>query len=223
MLSFKKYYDKYGKNHIFLVDEEEVRNQSLKLEEFTNYAIHSDFPDVIPPNEIWLSNRVSEKEKFILIDEALHRIKCEARGMSPNQAYDVALRHDRDIRQKLINSRQIDTPTSNPVSDSVYIKRFGTFKNINIFIVDGSIVRDYYKTDFVEGGHDYVYRFVPWGEIWIDVEVSKEERMFIVIHEIVERELMRDKHMPYEKAHSKASKFEWRLRQKVKNEERTRR
>jgi len=216
MLSFKKSYDKYGNYMVYLVDEQEVRNLSLNLEEFTNYAIHSDFPRVIPKNEIWLSRHVSGEEMFILIDEALYRLKYELRGMSSDEAYEIALKHDKSVRHKILHSKHINVPTKNEPHESIYINHYGTFKNIEIYIVDGNLVRNFFKTDFVEGGHDYVYHFVPWGEVWIDVEIPEEERILIVIHELAERELMRDKHLPYEKAHEKASKIEWRFRSKLK-------
>lgn len=207
-------YGRYGKYTVYLVDEEEVRNQSLKLEEFTNYAIHSDFPEVIPETAIWLSRRTVPEERFILVNEALHRIKYEKQGMSETQAYNKALKLDKILRDKMLWSRHIIDPTNNKPNQDIYLSKYGRFKDIDIWIVDGVLVRSIYKTDFVEGGHDYVYNFIPRGEIWIDAEVPKEERVFIACHEIAERVMMKDKHFSYDKAHDKASRIEWRFRSK---------
>lgn len=212
MLSFKEVYDKYGHYTVFLVNEEEVRNQSIKLQEFSNYGIYSDFPHLIPKHEIWISNHISEDERFILINEALCRIRHEKNGASPKKAYEIALKHDKAMRHKFLHSKHIIIPTRNHPSRQIYLKHYGTFKNIEIYIVDGTLVRDFYKTDFVEGGHDYVYHFVPRGEIWIDAEVEENERILIIIHELIERELMKNKHLSYNKAHEQASKLEWRFR-----------
>lgn len=209
-------YEKFGDYTVYLVNEENIRDMSEKLEEFSNYGIHSDFPKYIPQNEIWLSDHISDDEKFILISEALNRLKYELSGMSETHAYELALKHDKAMRHKFIHSQHIKMPTSNKPDDAIYLSHFGTFKDVEIYIVDGNLIRDFYKTDFVEGGHDYVYHFIPYGEVWIDIEVPRKERILIVMHEVTERALMKDKHLSYDKAHQKASKFEWRLRSQLK-------
>lgn len=212
MLSFKKFYDKYGDYTIYLVNEQEIRNMSKSLQEFSNYGIHADFPKQIHKNEIWLSEQVDNNERFFLIAAALAQIKYELQGMSADKAYDKALALDKALRHKDIHSKHIDIPTNNKVPEEIYLDKYGSIKDINIWIVDGELVRDFFKTDFVEAGHDYVYHWIPFKEIWVDKEVKPEERKLIILHELTERTLMKDKKISYDKAHEKASKVEWRFR-----------
>ena len=86
-------------------------------------------------------------------------------------------------------------------------------KKINVWIVNGEVVRDLFFIDFTEGGHDKVYSFVPKNEIWIDDDVSPNERKFVMVHEIHERNLM-SKGFNYDKAHLSASAIEYKCRKK---------
>ena len=63
---------------------------------------------------------------------------------------------------------------------------------VNVWLVDGNLVRSYYKTDYTEGGHGYVYPWVPKPEIWIEDGADHREVPYIVCHEYIERRLMRD-------------------------------
>ena len=65
--------------------------------------------------------------------------------------------------------------------------------------------------DFTHGGHDFVYNFVPWNEVWIDDEIEPNERGFVFLHEIHERNLMA-KGMKYNPAHASSSKIEYYCR-----------
>ena len=86
--------------------------------------------------------------------------------------------------------------------------------NINVYIVDGESVRNQHDVDFSEGGHGYVYDYIPKNEIWIDNDISIKERSKILAHEFIERGLMKDKGFDYETAHKKATKIESALRKK---------
>jgi hypothetical protein len=72
-------------------------------------------------------------------------------------------------------------------------------------------VRDLYDIDFTEGGHDWVYKFVPKGEVWIDNDVKPEERSYIILHELHERNLMK-KGLSYNDAHADSSQLEYHVR-----------
>ena len=69
-----------------------------------------------------------------------------------------------------------------------------------------------YKTDFVEGGHGYVYEWIPKDEIWIDNKIKSKEIPVIILHEFTERTLMKYKNIPYGRAHIAASKVEFEHR-----------
>src|SRR5437016_2731645 len=51
---------------------------------------------------------------------------------------------------------------------------------VEVWLVDGNLVRSYYKTDYTEGGHGYVYPWVPRPQIWIEDGVDRREVPFIV-------------------------------------------
>ena len=78
--------------------------------------------------------------------------------------------------------------------------------------MDGLRVRSTYMTDYTEGGHGYVYPWVPKNEIWIEQAIEQAEAPFIVAHEYIEHRLMRDDGMEYDKAHECCSEMEFDLR-----------
>jgi hypothetical protein len=78
--------------------------------------------------------------------------------------------------------------------------------------VDGSMVRSLYKTDYTEGGHGYVYQWVPKRQIWVEKDLDRWELPFIVSHEYLELRLMREKGIKYDKAHEICAKVEFNLR-----------
>jgi hypothetical protein len=49
---------------------------------------------------------------------------------------------------------------------------------VSVWIVNGRLVRSGFDIDFTEGGHDYVYEFVPEGEVWIDDAIEEIEREY---------------------------------------------
>jgi hypothetical protein len=68
--------------------------------------------------------------------------------------------------------------------------------------------------DYLEGGHGYVYKWVPLNEIWLEDVVENSEKPLILLHEYTELMLMKYKGMDYDKAHSIASKVEFEHRNK---------
>src|SRR5205814_6845501 len=73
--------------------------------------------------------------------------------------------------------------------------------------------RSFYKTDYTEGGHGYVYPWVPKGEIWVEHDLSRAELPYIVAHEYLELRLMRDEGLQYDRAHAICSEVEYELRE----------
>ncbi len=82
-----------------------------------------------------------------------------------------------------------------------------------VFIVSGMDVRNTKSPEFIGGGHDLVYDYVPKGEIWLDDEVDETDRPFILFHEIYERNLM-SQGWDYDRAHNSANKLEGKLRKR---------
>lgn len=78
--------------------------------------------------------------------------------------------------------------------------------------MDGNLVRSYYKTDNIQGGHSYVCAWVPRPQIWVEDGVDRREVLFIVSHDYLECRLMRDEGLDYDTAHQICSKVEYNLR-----------
>jgi hypothetical protein len=72
-------------------------------------------------------------------------------------------------------------------------------------------VRSVFDIDFTEGGHDYVYEFVPKNEVWIDDAIMAVERAYVLLHELHERNRMAEG-WPYSKAHAESSRLEYHCR-----------
>ena len=88
-----------------------------------------------------------------------------------------------------------------------------------VWLVKGKDVRAQH-IEFVEGGHDYVYDWVPKGQVYIDDALSPAEYNAVIIHELYERELMK-KGVPYSKAHKRANLVELRGRRKPSTQAKT--
>ena len=76
----------------------------------------------------------------------------------------------------------------------------------NVFTVDGGFVRNRCDVDFIGGGHQLVYKWMPRGEAW--VENLGGDGKFIAAHELSEIFDMLTKGWSYEKAHAKANQVE---------------
>lgn len=84
-----------------------------------------------------------------------------------------------------------------------------------IFIVDGPHVREKYFVDYVEGGHGYVYSWIPKDEIWVEDMRNEIDQGINMMHEIYEYTLMRYLKKDYDKAHDCAANVETLVRQAI--------
>lgn len=87
-------------------------------------------------------------------------------------------------------------------------KHIGKIDDVDIYLVNGDTVKKEHFMDFVEGGHDIVYRFIPCNQIWIDYNISNRPIHHIIYHEFIERTLMKYNKMDYEQAHNIANEQE---------------
>jgi len=78
---------------------------------------------------------------------------------------------------------------------------------VKIYTVNGAFVRKTRDISFTMGAHHYVDKFIPEDEVWIDDNLSPADLLDLIIHESVERKLMKDG-MAYEPAHDKANALE---------------
>jgi len=72
----------------------------------------------------------------------------------------------------------------------VYLRRTGRRAGQDIWIVDGARVRRDIFDEFLQGGNDQRYRFVPRNEIWIDDQLNCAEMEYQIIHQLRERASM---------------------------------
>ncbi|MFI5144744.1 MAG: hypothetical protein ACHQJ4_04045 [Ignavibacteria bacterium] len=92
----------------------------------------------------------------------------------------------------------------------------GQRDGFNIWIVDGALIRRTIFNEFIYGGNDERYPFVPDKEIWIDNTISSEEYEMTVAHEINERRLMEKFKMAYFDAHDSSLALELQMRRNFK-------
>ena len=78
-----------------------------------------------------------------------------------------------------------------------------TNDEITFKTVDGTYVRDETDIEFTMGGHGYCYDYIPKDEIWIDDSMEDKDRHATIIHEFVERYVMKEFDLEYEDAHEK--------------------
>lgn len=204
----KKLIDTFGLVKVYTVNGQKVRQLDLDSHEFTDYGIHSSYPKLIPKNEIWVNEITKPQERWLLIHTALHRIR-----LGSKDDYTTALKQERKLRETLSGVKFHPERTDEPAPKQVYVKKYGIVGDpddkVEVWLVNATYVRNRFKTDYVEGGHGYVYKWVPNGEIWLESTMHENELPLILLHEYVERCLMKLKHMSYDKAHTIASKVEF--------------
>jgi hypothetical protein len=181
-------------------------------EEFTNFGQHYRFP-FIPKNELWIDHEAKRDETRFFIDHLLAEHRLMAKGQPYAKAIEEADRIERrervragDVRKMTENGRHLPKP------EMVHERLWKDLENgIKVWIVNGRLVRSVFDIDFTAGGHDYVYEFVPEQEVWIDNDIEQEERGYVLLHELHERNRMAGG-LPYSKAHAESSMIECRCR-----------
>lgn len=111
---------------------------------------------------------------------------------------------------------------SKPIRESKYSnikkKLIYIYDDSKIYLVDGEEVRNKIYVDFTMGGHGYVYDFIPKDEIWIENLNSVFDKKCTIIHELIERHLMKKYEYNYEKAHAISTRIEQKIRNNKINE-----
>jgi hypothetical protein len=206
----------YADYTVYAVNGLAVRNVAKPDEEFGSFATKDEFPDLIPAGEIWISEKNAPREGIFFIANALTQLKRQEAGLSQSKAYDEGIEVERQLREKLNGVEFRDGKPHKKVPDAIYLKHYTTLPDpkepVDIWLVDGNLVRSYYKTDYTEGGHGYVYPWVPKPEIWIEDGVDHREIPYIAAHEYIERRLMRDAGLEYDHAHEICSTVEFDMR-----------
>jgi hypothetical protein len=198
-----------GKIDIWIVDGTYVRTHID--EEFTNYGQHYNFT-YIPKNEFWLDKEAANDEQQFFIAHLLVEHRLMEKGIKYDDALEAADRAEMAERKKAGDVHKLTEEGNLPDPKKVHIRLWKQLEDsVSVWIVDGRLVRSVFDDDFTEGGHDYVYEFVPQNEVWIDNDLEEVERPYVLLHELHERNLMA-KGWTYNKAHEDASKIQYHCR-----------
>jgi hypothetical protein len=199
-----------GNFKVWIVDGSYIRGHID--EEFTNFGQHYRY-SYIPQDEFWIDQEAKQDETQFFIDHLLVEHRLMAKGMSYEEALvkaDQAERRERrragDLR--LLTHHGKELPKGVQVHEWLW-KRLEN--GLTIWIVNGRLVRSVFDVDFTAGGHDRVYEFIPKNEVWIDDDIEEEERAYVLLHELHERNRMANG-WPYSKAHAESSELEYHCR-----------
>jgi hypothetical protein len=143
----------------------------------------------IPKGEIWLDHKFRSEEEFLIEMET-----------TPMQDFSRRAYIDRFIRPgkpKNLVSHEDKQPNG-----------------LTVQYIDGSQVRRFIDPQFVMGGHDLVYDYVPRQTIWIEQVLDEHEWPHILKHEAYERSLM-EQGKAYDIAHDYACAAEKESRRAV--------
>ncbi len=202
---------KFVEGHsVWIVDGKYIRDNIN--EEFTNFGLNARFK-FIPKNEFWIEKEYGNgKEIKDYIENLLKEVELMKKGVDYAHAFDIADRFEKIYRLK----HEKLNPDEKTIIKKIHLNILKKFsKKIKVYVVNGRLVRDYFFIDFTEGGHDLIYKFIPKNEVWIDDDVRRNERDFVILHEIHERNLMK-KGIKYEHAHKSASTIEHYCRKNPK-------
>jgi hypothetical protein len=199
-----------GKLQIWLVDGVYIRSHID--EEFTNFGQHYSYP-YIPLNELWIDHGTKTDEVPFFIEHLLVEHRLMAKGMSYDEALSEADRAERKERRRSGDlSRSTHHGRKLPEGQDVHERLWKKLENgVSVWIVNGRLVRSIFDIDFTAGGHDYVYEFVPENEVWIDDDIEENERGYVLLHELHERNRMASG-WAYNKAHAESSRLEYHCR-----------
>lgn len=202
--------DERGDLQAWLVDGGYIRGHID--EEFTNFGQHYRFL-YIPANELWIDQGSSSEEQQYFIDHLLVEHRLMAKGVPYDKALPEADRAERKERRRSGDlSRLTHQGRTLPDGRDAHQRLWKSLESgLSVWVVDGRLVRSVFDIDFTEGGHDYVYEFVPQNEIWIDDAILEPERPYVLLHEMHERNRM-PAGLPYSSAHAESSRLEFRCR-----------
>jgi len=196
---------------VWEVDGEYIRNKVNR--EFTNFGQHYSF-DFIPTKEFWIDKQHGADETDFFINHMIVEWNMMRNGSKYDDALTVADTLEKRERSKSDLIKKLEKKVSSisaQVPKEVYKEKLEKFKGVEVWVVSGEAVRGLYFIDFTEGGHHFVYDFIPLNEVWIDDDLSSKERDFVILHELHERYLMSTE-MDYNHAHRSSSIVEYKCR-----------
>ncbi len=202
--------DERGGLVVWIVDGAYIRGHID--EEFTNFGQHYRYP-YIPVKELWIDREAAHDERRFFIDHLLVEHRLMSEGMSYEKALPKADQEERRERRRAGDIKRITRKGRKlPDGKDVHERLWKKLQNgTSVWIVNGRLVRSVFDIDFTQGGHDYVYEFVPQNEVWIDDAITEPERGYVLLHELHERNRMA-KGWKYNDAHAESSRLEYRCR-----------
>jgi hypothetical protein len=174
---------------VWIVDGSYIRG-NIDIE-FTNFGQHYVF-NFIPENEFWIDKEYAPGEGNFFITHLLIEHKLMKEGKSYEEALEAAdfvelEARNRSEKMVKLGKKLFD---KDEVIKRVRKELFADFGELKVWIVDGELVRSALFIEFTEGGHDKIYPFVPENEIWLDDDLSPDEKRLVMLHELHERNLM---------------------------------
>ena len=212
----------YKEHSVYYVDGPYIRANIE--EEFTNFAQHYRFK-FIPENEFWIDLEFGKKEWKYFAKHLYHESQLMKSGKTYVEAIDEADKIEQVERNKSPVIKKIKKLSNKSIIKKIHKRQLKQFSNekINVWIVNGFLVRSLFFIDYTEGGHDKIYDFIPPGEVWIDDAINPKEIDFVLLHELYERRSMINdkinllKKESYNQAHAQASELEFLFRKNPKN------
>lgn len=204
-----------GKYIVWLVDGAKVRKDIN--ENFVKCSVNNKH-DFVPENEFWIDEDMDPKEYKYFMDRFTYEQGLLDSGTDRETAEKMA--NDFEIKERQNSPEMIkikeQSAKAKDLIEKIKKQRIKEYEGkVEIWIVDGNLVRSFLFIDYCEGGHDLVYNFVPKNEIWIEEALSPQERKFIILHELHERHLM-SQGKNYKNAHTGATEIEDRYRDNPK-------
>ncbi len=204
---YRYYLGKKDNYDIWIVDGNQVR---LKIFSSFLYGGNEQRYPFNPKGEIWIDNAISCEEFELTLAHELNERHLMAKfGWTYLAAHDSSLSLEQTIRRrneeaclaheaslkKVAVTDYENIKEIKGIPDSIQLKNIyrvpaGERDGVNIWIVDGYMVRKNIYPDFGFSGNDVSYHFIPKGEIWIDGQVSCEETEYSIGNEINERKFM---------------------------------
>jgi len=219
-MSKKKFYLKklqsIGEITVWLVDGNRIRRQ-LDMD-FTNFGQHFVFP-FIPEDEFWLDpEALVLKEKDFFLTHLLVEWEMMKQGYDYITATNAADQKERVDRAKAGDLKKVLKKDGEIDLKKIHQRLLKRLPNgFKIWLVNGRLVRSAWDPEFTAGSHHQVDPYVPEDEIWIDSAVSQAEKLFVILHELYENDLMIKEHLDYDPAHDRANAIEQRCRRNSKH------
>ena len=204
--------DERGPLHVWTVDGTYIRGHID--EEFTNFGQHYRYK-YIPADELWIDREAQSDERGFFIEHLITEHRLMAKGASYEAALVEADKAERKERRRAGDVKRLtNSGRKLPDGQDVHERLWKKLENgVSVWIVNGRLVRSVFDIDFTAGGHDRVYEFVPQNEVWIDNDIVEDERGYVLLHELHERNRMATG-LPYSQAHAESSRIEFRCRRK---------